>query len=84
MLVVIWSRHIKIITLRKKDKNKQTTERMVDERMRQVAELPSQEEIQNTVASIDFESMEITDLFHKLEVDVTGYEDYENCTEPHY
>lgn len=28
--------------------------------------------------------MDIIDLFCKLEIDVTGYDEYENCTEPHY
>lgn len=57
---------------------------MVDERVASMRELPGEEEAQATVAAIDFEAMDILDLFHKLEVDVTGYDNYENCTEPHY
>ena len=28
--------------------------------------------------------MEIGELFHSLESTVVGYDDYQNCTEPHY
>lgn len=28
--------------------------------------------------------MAIEELFHKLEVTVVGYDDYQNCTEAHY
>lgn len=59
---------------------------MVDERepgMR-ITELPGEVETEAQLESINFAEMEVEDLFHLLEKDVVGYDDYINNTEAHF
>ena len=49
-----------------------------------VRELPGEDEAEPQLQSINFAEMEVEDLFHLLEKDVAGYDDYVNSTEAHF
>ena len=58
-------------------------EESTDPRMR-IGAVGADDDEEPQVAPINFDGMEISDLFHSLESTVVGYDEYENCFEKHY